>query len=353
MKRPRPSCSTRTRWEALTSTRSALNSLAPGGSKGRTVVVLPEVVVWEWAEHAHRLAEDVNSKVRKVSRELGPLAHDTLLPNPMKVDIDEVVRMYLEYIDSVPGVVIWEIESLDTWKGAVRDQVLVRGTAERKKDVKTGAADTVVATVVADLIDHFETVVVWTSDKRLTTRCRDVGAEVVAQYSEILRLLLLTMPASEVLRAKSEEALEQSVRQDLAEGLLVFLTYEGCNLTNMPAAEWRDPVQVDVEIEDVYGISLELEEAFHGDSDDQVVVVANVAGSARVSLLSWYVDHNGDLVSDPDTFEADFEVPIVGEWSHAKSVEGVAEAQIALDQALSHAEFDYEPSAACTLTVRW
>lgn len=182
----------------------------------RSSIVVPEVVVWEWAEHAYRaqVALTIAVEQHRVDRSVMPPA--MVPPTP---PISEVIASITSVLLS-SGAEIWA-PSPDDWRDAVRQQVLQVGAGEVKKDVKTGAADGVVLACAKDLASRSEPpVVLLSSDSRLRSQAtREIGDLLVASGTrDILIQLNSFEPASEDLEVRAAEVLPDLFNQRIAQG---------------------------------------------------------------------------------------------------------------------------------------
>lgn len=188
-------------------------------------IVVPEVVIWEWAEHAVTTIEAL------VDEHLRLRVDRLLYAPPVMPEPPDKEALVASIRDSLPrGVRVWRPnshESLD----AVRAQVLQTGTGDRKKGVKTGAADhLVLACVSAQLGDRqsAEAVVLASGDKHLRDTCEAAfGEEVLFASSdyELLRRLREFEPATDELLEAAEEALRDRIRDgqsDIGSALETF-----------------------------------------------------------------------------------------------------------------------------------
>lgn len=125
-------------------------------------VVIPEVVVWEWAQHAYATYVAVEEAAKAVRVDASILARPVVTPAPSVEELAERIE------NSFPAQVrLWSPDG-DVWRSALRDQVLQVGSGETKGDVKTGAADAVVlACVEAESAVSEDVVLLVTNDKKL------------------------------------------------------------------------------------------------------------------------------------------------------------------------------------------
>lgn len=179
-------------------------------------IIVPEVVVWEWAEHAYRAQTALTIAVEqhRVDPKVMPPA-TVSTPPPISEVIATIVSVL---VDS--GAEIWT-PSHDDWRDAVRQQVLQVGTGEMKKEVKTGAADGLVLACAKDLAYRSEPpVVLLSSDSRLRGQAtREVEDLLVANGTrDVLKQLNSFEPASEDLEVRAAEVLPDLFNQRIAEG---------------------------------------------------------------------------------------------------------------------------------------
>ena len=106
-------------------------------------VIVPEVVVWEWAEHLHRklrFAHDVADSARVDANASGLpiIVANVDLPTP-----ERICEGIVEDLRAMPGVAVRSAMPHDAGR-AIRDQVLQVGMGSRRSGTKTGAADSLV-----------------------------------------------------------------------------------------------------------------------------------------------------------------------------------------------------------------
>ncbi|MGO4104700.1 hypothetical protein AB4Y63_12160 [Leifsonia sp. YAF41] len=191
----------------------ALVRLIEIAGRGASIVV-PEVVLWEWAEHARASQMEFAETVRQ-----------------HRVDAQLVTKPKIPEIPSIDGVIasirnllngratIWS-PAQDVWREAVRQQVLQIGSGETKKDVKTGAADAVVFACVASELETAEgAVILLTSDQKLGDNCKKVFDEVLVASGSgnLLTQLNKFEPAEEDLSLRTEETLTEYLNENIAD----------------------------------------------------------------------------------------------------------------------------------------
>lgn len=140
---------------------AALGALRDVAGRGASIVV-PEVVVWEWAEHARSAHVALEEAIKRHRVDRGIVVHPSIVPAPSIEDLVHRLEACLPH-----DVSVWRPGD-DAWRAAVRDQVLQVGSGEIKGNVKTGASDAIVFACVEWQSDHADgAVVVLTSDKLL------------------------------------------------------------------------------------------------------------------------------------------------------------------------------------------
>lgn len=181
-----------------------------------TSIVVPEVVVWEWAEHAHRaqLALQLTVEQHRVDPGIVP---GTIAPTtPSLEHLVGAIAAALADQD----VELWT-PGHEAWKDAVRQQVLQVGSGETKKDVKTGAADAIVLKCAESFAYESEPpVILLTSDAQLRlTATREVADLMTANGThDVLRKISEFTPATIDLEVRAAEVLPDLFNARLAEG---------------------------------------------------------------------------------------------------------------------------------------
>lgn len=172
---------------------------------GRGVsIVVPEVVIWEWADHARSAHVALEEAIKKHR------VHGELVDRPIIVPAPSIEDLVRRIEASLPyDVTVWR-PSEDAWRAAVRDQVLQVGSGEIKGNVKTGASDAIVFACVEHESNHAEgAVVVLTSDKLLrknvTARFDNVRA--ASGTGALLQALNTFVPDTEDLELRLAEDL--------------------------------------------------------------------------------------------------------------------------------------------------
>jgi hypothetical protein len=174
-------------------------------------VVVPEVVIWEWAEHAASAHTTLQSQLQEFRVDAGLYERPALADQLPTQSLVERIRGLLP-----TSVRVWSPPDA-VWRQAIMDQVLQIGSGERKEGVKTGAADSVVLACVKEQVDgrrNAEPVLLATNDTRLKANCaRLLGEEVLLAESTVALLERLNAfePAEQELYEETEEVLRRLV----------------------------------------------------------------------------------------------------------------------------------------------
>ncbi|WP_345799798.1 hypothetical protein AAIB33_09880 [Microbacterium sp. AZCO] len=181
-----------------------------------SAIIVPEVVVWEWAEHAFRAQVTLNLTVEQHRVDPKVMPGATVSAPP---PISEVVTI-IQSILVESGVEIWT-PSPEHWRDAVRQQVLQVGTGEMKKEVKTGAADGVVLACASEFAYRSEPpVVLLSSDSRLRGQATKAIEDLLVANGtrDVLKQLNSFEPAPEDLEVRASEVLPGLLNERIAEG---------------------------------------------------------------------------------------------------------------------------------------
>jgi hypothetical protein len=175
-------------------------------------IYIPEVVLWEWAEHAalaHATLESQLNEFRAVSSNL--FKAPELSKSLPAEELVEAIRKQLP-----KAVSVWAPPP-HAWEQAIRDQVLQVNGAERKNGIKTGAADSIVLSCIRTQVDErqiAQPVVLATNDKQLGDTCeKSFGDEVLIAGSTVALLEKLNafQPAEDELTEATEESLRDLI----------------------------------------------------------------------------------------------------------------------------------------------
>lgn len=188
-------------------------------------VVVPEVVIWEWAEHARADLVGLEETARQLRKRLGRAGLDDLHPAasvgaseiPGVQEIVERMRARLEALPNVGVLPTTPEAALD----GLRSQVLQRGAGRRKPAVdgtKTGAAD---AAWVYDALrlagGDSARLAFLTKDSDPASACRALGVEPPRTF------------ASRVAAVNALRDLVEEVRRELVRDLAVYVLDEVAN----------------------------------------------------------------------------------------------------------------------------
>lgn len=179
-------------------------------------IVVPEVVVWEWAEHAHRAQLALKLTVEQHRVDPGIVPRTIAPSTPSLEHLVEAIAAALAGQD----VEIWA-PGHGAWKDAVRQQVLQVGSGETKKDVKTGAADAIVLKCAESFAYESEPpVILLTSDAQLrVVATREIADLMTANGThDVLRKISEFTPATIDLEVRAAEVLPDLFNARLAEG---------------------------------------------------------------------------------------------------------------------------------------
>lgn len=107
------------------------------------VVLIPEPVLWEWAEHLAAELAEVSAAAQRVRQHAFDAGALHSVPDGLDKGMgpDAVVEAISASLVGLEGVKILPLRPNMVAVDALRDQILLRGPARKKKDVKTGAAD--------------------------------------------------------------------------------------------------------------------------------------------------------------------------------------------------------------------
>lgn len=180
-------------------------------------IIVPEVVVWEWAEHAVATLDALveQHKRLRVDRSLYPAP--SMPEPPAKEDLVTILSRALP-----KEITVWK-PTHDEWRAAVRAQILQTGSGERKQGVKTGAADHLVMACVQEQLDErleAEAIVLASRDKKLQRVCQTAFGEDVLYASsdqELLTRLVEFRPVADELIHSVEEEIRYRVNDPMSD----------------------------------------------------------------------------------------------------------------------------------------
>jgi len=284
---------------------------------------VPEPVVWEWAEHAHKKFESI----RIAADQLGKtgLPEFQALSGIAERSVGELVKSIEAALARIPHLEILRLdESPLAAIDGLRDQVLQTGVGRRKgaEGTKTGAADSTsfrLIEIAADG-DVEERVVVVSADKDALLYFTGEGGTILLRDWNLLRVSVLAMvPSEKEVASGAAAAIRAHLRKFVAETgeHLRYGTLEG----DVDRAHSR---YANYEAERTLGVS-------HLDriGSPEILLVSRKAGyaSAQVDVTltlfsesAWYDVGNESVEQDDEVFS---DVPAVvtvwadnegGEW---------------------------------------
>jgi hypothetical protein len=180
---------------------------AAGG--GDVDILIPEVVLWEWAEHAASAHATLHAQHQEFKVDPAVYDRPTLTEEVSKETLVTRITALLPQ-----SVTLW-VPPASAWERAVMEQVLQIGTGERRDSVKTGAADSLVLACVQEQVDErrgTEAVLLATNDKRLQKACSTrFGDDVLLAGStaDLLNRINSFEPARGDLQEEVEEVLRR------------------------------------------------------------------------------------------------------------------------------------------------
>ncbi len=252
--------------------------------KGQRLVV-PLVVVWEWAQHAQAAHELYRSQARFAARRIDPLLREAIdVPPP--ADIDNLVAAIVKAVTTAGAEVADPPEGSGV--DAVRQQVLQVGHGAKAEQVKTGAADALLAATVDSIADETPGAILVSADKRLGSFVHDPPrVHVVEGVPDLWNLLLTVAPAETVVVERFEEYVLNRVKQELAEGN--YPLPSGSPQYDRAVAEVLD-LHRDAELFDLTILNVSevraVESEVVGD-DDERFLSAELAFFGFVGAFSW------------------------------------------------------------------
>lgn len=183
--------------------------------KGHTLIV-PAVVVWEWAEHAHAAHELYRSQARYAARRIDSLFRGAIeVPAPS--DVEELVAAIFDAVIATGAGVADPPDGSAV--DAVRQQVLQIGHGVKSEKVKTGAADALLAATVESIADERGGAILVSADERLTSLVHDPPrVRVVKRLPDLWKLLIAVAPAEAVVVERFTKYALDSINAELAEG---------------------------------------------------------------------------------------------------------------------------------------
>ncbi len=276
--------------------------------KGHRLVV-PRVVVWEWAEHARAAHDLYRSQARFAARRIDPLLRDAINVPPA-ANVEALVDTIAKDISDAGAEVVDppDLSGLD----AVRQQVLQIGHGTKRDQIKTGAADALVAATVDIVAEEQQPVVLVTGDQHLRSLVDDPPrVRVVADAHDLWSLLAVVAPAEPVVVKRFEQFVLESVRQEIAEG--AYPLPSGIPRYDQHVAEALD-VSNEAEVYDVTILGIDkvtADDTEVVEDDEERFLTAELTLSGTVGAFSWRLGGPDDELIH-DYGEGDVQIRVTG-----------------------------------------
>ncbi|MDR2294700.1 MAG: hypothetical protein LBE05_05800 [Microbacterium sp.] len=297
------------------------------------ILVVPEVVIWEWAEHAH-------SALRTLAEQLKHHRVDQLLAPRLSVpDVPSVE----ELVESIESAIQWRAKIWSPppgeWRSAVRQQVLQTGNGERKQEVKTGAADAIVLSCVGAQLEVAEgAVVLLSSDNKLRSEVLKQFSEarVASGSGELLAQFWTFTPAPDQLAVRTAERLTDFLNERISRfgeampfDAFGFEYVSGpirLDQTSMPRLSSTQLRHVD--IVEIY----EFETSVDGDHRYGRAEL-RIFGDIALTLLLDSYEPDGEVRTVPSSFRASMahiDVVVITEWNQNWELVSIEPAGVAV-----------------------
>ncbi|MGH9062565.1 MAG: hypothetical protein ACRD0L_01055 [Acidimicrobiales bacterium] len=318
---------------------SAMQKLAGRLSSRGHHIIVPEVVVWEWAHHAHEALTEAHLAMERASAMVdGSLG--VAVPAVVVPDIDEVVEKVTAALLEVDGVTTLASEEVDA-ADAIRQQVLQVGVGIRKGGVKTGAADALVLASVTRMLDSYESVVLCTGDKVLgdAANALDERVTVASDQRALWAWHGLTTPGVADLALQIKLFLAKHFEEELSLGRGLGALSQGYNVADKIFDYARfvteDVRQTDLDIKSISEVAVGDVEIVSGDEMPHLAV-AELELCADAVLVNWFIGGpDGDLLDEwedlPVKVVVQVTVELAADWT-PQSVDVNGRALVALDE---------------------
>jgi hypothetical protein len=282
-------------------------------------VLLPEIVIWEWAAHADDALDEIRFAATKAKRAVDPVLEIGLATCP-EIAVVEIFERISGAVAEIDGITVVATDPAAA-AAAIVQQVTQVGTGSRSKDgTKTGAADALVVSVVAECLDDgYDEVVVASGDKLLGDAARglDERVVVVRDHHQLWAWHGLTPPPTAALAESIASFAGEQTTQALASGHGFKLFDEGASVDGeifeYAGFETEDVRETDVVIEAIDEVRVDEVEIVEGDEVPRVVVAElRIAGVALVT--NWFVGGNdGELLDEWSSVDVIVSVPVTVE----------------------------------------
>ncbi|WP_235738768.1 hypothetical protein [Nocardioides alcanivorans] len=161
-----------------------LKQLAASAQRVGIRVGVPEVVVWEWAEH---LQQKVSAAFTATRQANGAMLKGGLgaIATPVASTADKIAIELARAVQTVPNLVLIPASERNA-RDALRDQILQQGGGSKKNEVKTGAADSAWIRDAVEWADGDTTRLVFASENLsdITAVCEHLKIKAPASGSE-------------------------------------------------------------------------------------------------------------------------------------------------------------------------
>jgi hypothetical protein len=296
-------------------------------------VAVPEVVVWEWAEHVHRCIREATEAVDRAHADVAGSGLALDVPMFDGPHVDDVVELIEADLDRMPGVRIVTATLADGAE-AIRNQVLQVGVGSRRNGVKTGAAESLVLAAVErcaqDLVAD-EPVVVWTNDTHLGEHVArlDCDTYVVRSEPELWTWIGTSTPLDDALGEEIRAALSDEIErwfarspEDVAASFPLFAAGVAGHDAIRSRLGLRPNGTDDLDIHvhavddiDVTGVQVV--------DDEEVprIVVANLTVLVESDVVNSTLDEHGEMRQQAAEVSLAVHVPVVVEFDGAWSVD--------------------------------
>jgi rRNA-processing protein FCF1 len=264
--------------------------------------IVPAVVVWEWAVHAHEALSEARLLVGDAIDHVDGALGVELVPVPEVTAGDLASRMF-EIIDELDDVFIAPTEPEDA-VDALGQQVMQTGMGSTRDGVRTGAVDALIVHAVRRALDEYEEVVLASNDRALGAAVKELDDEVVVvtdQY-RLWQWHGLTPPPDDQLAESIARFAAGEIEESLAVGGDGKLFDQGeeidANIYEFVGFTTEDVRQVDLTLEGFSSATFSEVEVVEGDEEPRLVT-GKLEVIGQVSVVNWFVGGpDGELLSE-------------------------------------------------------
>jgi hypothetical protein len=256
-------------------------------------VCVPEVVVWELAEHDHKAYVESLSRYRKGATRAINLGLPA--PVPVTFSVDDFVSAITAALTAHPEIEIVPFDG-DSAMRAVRDQVLQTGAGSLKQDTKTGAADSGwLRSIVRSNGGTFDRLMLVTGDKKAVEQiCLTEGwtkPQMAPDFNAARLVAGWRRGASAALVAKVHEWIEELMPLEPGAKDVAYDSFE-IGLENF----WLWEASGDSYWDELFSVDTLTEIEAASISEDGTEFSATMTFEARVAYLMVDADREGDMV---------------------------------------------------------